>query len=167
MKIGVRKPNLKSRVKARTTGRIKRSVKRTIDPTYGKKGMGWVKDPKKAAYNKIYNKTTVGIGTGSTRRSGQSPTDSVSHTGRTALTFSGTKQSSPSLRPAKRFAPPKSKRLFIAIRVLCVILGLLAAVLCLVEPLAALLVIAVAVVGWFTAKIYLPDNSTPDEEESP
>ncbi|WP_341457007.1 hypothetical protein [Clostridium liquoris] len=28
---------------------------------HGKKGMGWVKDPKKAAYNKVYNKTTFGI----------------------------------------------------------------------------------------------------------
>lgn len=61
MKIGVRTPSIKKSVKARTTGRVKRAVKSSIDPTYGKKGMGWVKDPKKAAYNKVYNKTTVGI----------------------------------------------------------------------------------------------------------
>ncbi|WP_099336066.1 hypothetical protein [Clostridium cadaveris] len=61
MKVGIRKPSLKKSVKARTTGRVKRAVKSSIDPTYGKKGAGWIKDPKKAAYNKVYNKTTVGI----------------------------------------------------------------------------------------------------------
>lgn len=58
MKFGPRKPNLKKRVKARTTGKIKRQVKRSVNPLYGKKGMGWVRDPKRAAYNKVYNKTT-------------------------------------------------------------------------------------------------------------
>lgn len=62
MKFGIRKPNLKSSLKARTTGRAKRAVKRAVIPGYGKKGMGWVTNPKKAAYNKIYNKTTVGVG---------------------------------------------------------------------------------------------------------
>lgn len=42
-----------------TTGRVKRSVKRQVMPFYGKKGVGWVKDPKKAAYNKVYKKTTI------------------------------------------------------------------------------------------------------------
>lgn len=60
MKFGVRKPSLKKSFKARTTGKMKLQIKRAIDPTYGKKGMGWIKDPKKAAYNKVYNKTTVG-----------------------------------------------------------------------------------------------------------
>lgn len=62
MKFGLRTPNLKSSLKARTTGRVKRTVKKAIIPGYGKKGMGWVTNPKKAAYNKIYNKTTVGVG---------------------------------------------------------------------------------------------------------
>ena len=61
MKIGVRKPSIKKSIKARTTGKAKRAVKKAIIPGYGKKGMGWVKNPKKAAYNKIYNKTTVSI----------------------------------------------------------------------------------------------------------
>lgn len=55
----IRKPNLKKRVKARTTGKLKRKVKSSINPFYGKKGMGWVRDPKKALYNKVYNKTTI------------------------------------------------------------------------------------------------------------
>lgn len=58
MKFGMRKPNLKKKLKARTTGKVKRSLKRSIDPTYGKKGMGYIKDPKKAIYNKVYNKTS-------------------------------------------------------------------------------------------------------------
>ncbi|OPX48516.1 hypothetical protein [Clostridium thermobutyricum] len=59
MKMGVRKPSIKKSISARTTGRATRSVKRAVNPMYGKKGMGWVNDPKKAAYNKVYNKTTV------------------------------------------------------------------------------------------------------------
>ena len=59
MKIGIRKPSLKKSIKARTTGKAKRAVKKAINPTYGKKGTGVVKDTKKAAYNKVYNKTTV------------------------------------------------------------------------------------------------------------
>ncbi|WP_440894931.1 hypothetical protein ACS127_10165 [Amphibacillus sp. Q70] len=61
MKIGYRKPSPKKSFKARTTGRAKRAVKKSVVPGYGKKGMGWVKDPKKAAYNKVYNKTTRSV----------------------------------------------------------------------------------------------------------
>lgn len=58
MKFGMRKPSLKRSISARTTSRAKRAVKRAIVPGYGKKGSGWVKNPKKAAYNKVYKKTT-------------------------------------------------------------------------------------------------------------
>lgn len=58
MKIGFRKPSIKKSIKARTTGKIKRKVKKAINPFYGKKGMGYIKSPKKAVYNKVYNKTT-------------------------------------------------------------------------------------------------------------
>lgn len=61
MKIGVRKPSIKRSIKARTTGKAKRAIKRAINPAYGKKGMGLVNNPKKAVYNKAYNKTTIGI----------------------------------------------------------------------------------------------------------
>ena len=61
MKIGVRKPSIKKSIKARTTGRAKRAVKRAVIPWYGKKGVGWIRDPKRAAYNKIYNKTTISV----------------------------------------------------------------------------------------------------------
>ena len=62
MKIGLRKPSLKKSIKARTTGKLKRSIKKKVNPLYGKKGMGYINDPKKAIYNKVYNKTTVGVG---------------------------------------------------------------------------------------------------------
>lgn len=61
MKYGVRKPSIKRSIKARTTGRLKRTVKSSINPLYGKKGMGYVNNPKKAVYNKVYNKTTIGV----------------------------------------------------------------------------------------------------------
>ncbi len=62
MKIGLRKPSVKRSIKARTTGKIERSVKRAVNPLYGKKGVGYINDPKKAVYNKVYNKTTIGVG---------------------------------------------------------------------------------------------------------
>lgn len=61
MKVGMRKPSLKKSIKARTTGKVKRKVKKSLIPAYGKKGTGLVKDPKKAVYNKVYNKTSFSI----------------------------------------------------------------------------------------------------------
>ena len=61
MKFGIRKPSLKKSLKARTTGKLKRSVKKALTPGYGKKGMGWIKNPRKAAYNKVYNMTSVSL----------------------------------------------------------------------------------------------------------
>ncbi|KAA9187878.1 hypothetical protein F6X95_00100 [Enterococcus durans] len=58
MKIGPRKPSIKKSISARTTGKAKRTVKKSVIPGYGKKGTGWIKNPKKAAYNKVYKKTT-------------------------------------------------------------------------------------------------------------
>lgn len=61
MKFGMRTPSFKKSIKARTTGRAKRTVKKAIIPGYGKKGVGWIKNPKKAAYNKVYKKTSFSI----------------------------------------------------------------------------------------------------------
>lgn len=61
MKMGIRKPSLKKSIKARTTGKLKRKMKKAVNPLYGKKGMGMIKNPKKAIYNKVYNKTTIGV----------------------------------------------------------------------------------------------------------
>ena len=57
MKFGFRIPSIKKRIAART------SVKRVIRHNLGLKaprGLGWVTDPKKALYNKVYNKTSRG-----------------------------------------------------------------------------------------------------------
>jgi hypothetical protein len=57
MKFGFRIPSLTKRIAART------SVKRVIRHNLGFKaprGMGWITDPKKALYNKVYNKTSRG-----------------------------------------------------------------------------------------------------------
>lgn len=60
MKFGIRTPSLKKSISARTTGKLKRSVKRAVVPGYGKKGMG-ILHPKKAVYNKVYKKTSFSI----------------------------------------------------------------------------------------------------------
>jgi hypothetical protein len=60
MKFGIRKPSLKKRIAART------SVKRFVRHNLGIKaprGYGWLTNPKKAAYNRIYHRTTKGCGT--------------------------------------------------------------------------------------------------------
>ncbi|NQI44007.1 hypothetical protein HO607_03140 [Streptococcus suis] len=61
MKIGYRKPSVKKSLSARTTGRAKRAIKSSVNPVYGKKGMGLLNDPKKAVYNKVYNKTSYNV----------------------------------------------------------------------------------------------------------
>ena len=54
-----RKPSLKASFKARTTGRAKRVVKRAIIPGYGKKGTGFIKNPKRSMYNAVYHRTSI------------------------------------------------------------------------------------------------------------
>ena len=87
MKMGMRKPSIKKSISAKTTGKLKRQVKKATIPGYGKKGTGWIKDPKKAAYNKIYNKTTFGIrditGTGRTERKKADSVEPVQYSKRT------------------------------------------------------------------------------------
>lgn len=61
MKFGIRKPNIKKSLKARTTGKLKRSLKKSVNPFYGKKGIGLVTNPKKSIYNKVYKKTSFSI----------------------------------------------------------------------------------------------------------
>ena len=61
MKIRMRKPSLTRSLKARTTSKWKRQTKKALIPGYGQKGIGWLKNPKKALYNKIYHKTTFGL----------------------------------------------------------------------------------------------------------
>lgn len=58
MKFGPRKPSLKRMIAART------SPKRFIRHNLGLKaprGWGWLTNPKRAAYNRIYSRTTFSI----------------------------------------------------------------------------------------------------------
>ena len=58
MKFGMRKPSLKKRISSRT------SIKRQVVHRAGFKmprGWGWLRNPKKYAYNKVYNRTTFDI----------------------------------------------------------------------------------------------------------
>lgn len=57
MKFGFRIPSIKKRIAART------SIKHVIKHNLGFKaprGLGWITDPQKALYNKVYNKTSRG-----------------------------------------------------------------------------------------------------------
>lgn len=52
-----RKPSIKKRIAART------SVKRYVRHSLGLKaprGWGWLTNPKRAAYNRVYNRTSIG-----------------------------------------------------------------------------------------------------------
>ena len=56
MKFGVRRPSIRKSIAART------SVKRYVRNSLGLKaprGYGWLTNPKKAAYNRVYNRTSV------------------------------------------------------------------------------------------------------------
>lgn len=56
----IRKPSLRKRVAART------SLKRVVRHNLGWKaprGYGWLTNPKRAAYNRVYNRTSVGCAT--------------------------------------------------------------------------------------------------------
>ncbi len=61
MIFGMRKPSFKKSFKARTTGKAKRALKRALIPGYGMRGVGLIKNPKKATYNKIYNTTSFSL----------------------------------------------------------------------------------------------------------
>jgi hypothetical protein len=59
MKFGLRKPSLRKSLAART------SVKRIVRHNLGVKaprGSGWITNPKRAAYNRVYNRTSVSLG---------------------------------------------------------------------------------------------------------
>lgn len=59
MRFGYRRPSWKKRIAART------SWKRYVRHSLGFKaprGYGWLTNPKKAAYNRVYNRTTRPVG---------------------------------------------------------------------------------------------------------
>jgi hypothetical protein len=61
MRFGVRRPSFKKRLAART------SLKRVVRHSLGLKaprGMGWLTNPRRTAYNRVYSRTSVGLGKG-------------------------------------------------------------------------------------------------------
>jgi hypothetical protein len=61
MKFGFRVPSIRKRIAART------SLKRYVRQSLGLKmprGYGWLANPKRALYNRIYYRTTFGLGKG-------------------------------------------------------------------------------------------------------
>jgi len=55
MKFGFRTPSLKKRIAARTS--IKRMVRQKLG-IKAPRGLGWLTNPKKALYNRVYRRTT-------------------------------------------------------------------------------------------------------------
>jgi len=58
MKFGIRKPSIKRRIAARTS--LKRIIRHKVG-IKAPKGYGLLTNPKRATYNRIYNKTTISV----------------------------------------------------------------------------------------------------------
>ena len=57
MRFGIRRPSIRKRLAARLSWR--RYVRHSLG-LKAPRGFGWVTNPRKALYNRIYNRTTVG-----------------------------------------------------------------------------------------------------------
>jgi len=58
MKFGVRRPSLKKSFAARTS--LKRIVRHNLG-IKAPKGYGWLTNPKRAAYNRVYSRSSVSL----------------------------------------------------------------------------------------------------------
>ena len=61
MKWGMRRPSLRKRIAARTS--LKRYVRHSLG-FKAPRGWGWLTNPRRAAYNRIYYRTTFSLGRG-------------------------------------------------------------------------------------------------------
>jgi hypothetical protein len=57
VKFGIRAPSLRKRIAARTS--LKRCVRHSLG-FKAPRGWGWLTNPRRAAYNRAYNRTTIG-----------------------------------------------------------------------------------------------------------
>ena len=130
MKMGMRRPSLKKSIKARTTGKLKRSIKRSINPLYGKKGVGFIKNPKRSIKNAVYHRTTFGV-----RDIVESANVPNTNANRNANTV-----------PAPE-VHSSGNGIFIFIIVLCSILALLGLLLTVAEPAAGIISIILGALG--------------------
>jgi hypothetical protein len=55
MKFGMRKPSLRKSIAARTS--VKRAVRQSLG-LRAPRGYGWLTNPRRAAYNRVYNRTS-------------------------------------------------------------------------------------------------------------
>lgn len=139
MKYGVRKPNIKKSIKARTTGKIKRQIKSAVNPLYGKKGMGIINDPKKAAYNSVYNRTTV----------------SISNTVNSAVNMNSRNNARSSVSPnTKRYSPRTYSICGVILIVLSVMLMLVGFLLLFVSSVAGVIVILIGIIALTIGCLY-------------
>ena len=122
MKMGMRKPSVKKSIKARTTGRVKRSIKKSVNPLYGKKGMGFIKDPERSVKNAIYHRTTFGV------------SDIVDHA------------SASNTAPVPE-AHSSGNGIYVFLIVLFVILALLGLVLTIAVPVAGIAAVVLGILG--------------------
>jgi hypothetical protein len=58
MRFGVRRPSLTKMIAARTSPR--RFVRQSLG-LKAPRGLGWLTNPRRAAYNRIYNRTTISL----------------------------------------------------------------------------------------------------------
>lgn len=58
---GLRRPSLTKRLAARTS--LKRYVRHSLG-LKAPRGMGWLTNPRRAMHNRVYNRTTFGLGKG-------------------------------------------------------------------------------------------------------
>ena len=59
MKFGLRIPSLRKRIAARTS--LKRYVRHSLG-LKAPRGWGWITNPRRALYNRVYYRTTFGLG---------------------------------------------------------------------------------------------------------
>lgn len=64
MKVGFRKRSYKKSFSASTKGRYTRMINGLGNPFYGKKGVGFLKNPSKYMKGAIYRRTTIGLTSG-------------------------------------------------------------------------------------------------------
>lgn len=59
MRFGFRRPSIRKRIAARTS--LKRYVRHSLG-IKAPRGFGWLTNPRRAAYNRVYNRTTRPVG---------------------------------------------------------------------------------------------------------
>lgn len=142
MKFGYRTPNFKKSFKARTTSKIKRTTKKAVNPIYSKNGIGYINNPKKSIYNKIYNKTTLDA-----FKSFKNETSNLDSIQNNSFNFYSSSKSSKSSNTKN----VKIKSLKI-LEIGCWVILLLVLLLCIIYPLLIILAILIILLEYIIHK---------------